>query len=398
MRAMNLLLGLSALAALSATSLPARAADPASQLAEAWNGAGIELYSQLAKQPGNLVLSPYSVGAALAMAQQGAAGATSEEMAKTLRLGPDGELGEAAADLAKRIAERAAGDDVELDLAAALHLARHGDLVRQEYRDRMRELFAAEITQGEKVDAVNAWVKEKTGGRIPQILSRLDPRALAVLLTAIRVKAQWAVRFDPEQTAPAPFRLASGESIETPTMRAGGAYRAFADEKLMAIEIPYSAPGFSMVVVTTAEAAAADAEIDAARLPEILRSLAAAEPHRIDLRLPKFAIKSEVDLVDPLIAMGIKAAFDDLRADFSRMANAGGTNNIYISQVRHHAEFEVTEEGAEGSAATAVETSIRSMAKPPRFAVDRPFLFAVVERETGAVLLLGRVADPRPQG
>jgi serpin B len=38
---------------------------------------------------------------------------------------------------------------------------------------------------------------------------------------------------------------------------------------------------------------------------------------------------------------------------------------------------------------------VRPVSLPATFSVDRPFLFAVRERGSGAILFVGRVADPR---
>jgi len=94
--------------------------------------------------------------------------------------------------------------------------------------------------------------------------------------------------------------------------------------------------------------------------------------------------------------MGVTDASDMNRADFSGMD--GRKLWLYISAVLHQAFVRVDEEGSEAAAATAVMVTLG--ARPTRSAVfraDRPFLFFIREKETGSVLFLGRVVDPRPE-
>ena len=57
----------------------------------------------------------------------------------------------------------------------------------------------------------------------------------------------------------------------------------------------------------------------------------------------------------------------------------------------------VDEKGTEAAAATAVVMRLTEAAAPPAnvFRADRPFLFLIRHIESGAVLFMGRVTDPR---
>ena len=98
-----------------------------------------------------------------------------------------------------------------------------------------------------------------------------------------------------------------------------------------------------------------------------------------------------------IVATGMKRAFDASRADFSGMTGRAQAQ-LAISDVVHRAVIDVTEEGTEAAAATAVAMMAASMpAKIEPFVVDRPFLFYITDETTGAILFQGRVSDPRPQ-
>ena len=114
-------------------------------------------------------------------------------------------------------------------------------------------------------------------------------------------------------------------------------------------------------------------------------------PRLVTGSLPRFGFESEFNLVPSLMSLGMTDAFDGSQADFSGMSTAG---DLYISGVFHQAFVAVDEIGTEAAAATAVVVSDTSAPEPVTVVVDRPFLFVVRDRPTGAVLFLGRVVDP----
>ena len=100
------------------------------------------------------------------------------------------------------------------------------------------------------------------------------------------------------------------------------------------------------------------------------------------------------DLNDPLKALGMSVAFDRGKADFSGIRQQ---KDLFISQVKHKAVIEVNEEGTEAAAATSVgmsTTSMRPVQQRFNFVADRPFLLAIRDQQTGAILFLGAVFEP----
>jgi serpin B len=129
-----------------------------------------------------------------------------------------------------------------------------------------------------------------------------------------------------------------------------------------------------------------------------MKSLFAAlrtPPRHVELALPRYYATFKSSLVGIFKSMGMRRAFDFKTADFSGMTGkAQAELPLAIGQIMHAAVIDVAEEGTEATAATMVAKAIRS---PPAqmFRVDRPFLFAIVDETTGAVLFAGRIADPR---
>jgi serine protease inhibitor len=112
---------------------------------------------------------------------------------------------------------------------------------------------------------------------------------------------------------------------------------------------------------------------------------------KVDLILPKFTIKSDLDLKTALLDLGVTDMFDKSAADFSGIT---GRPNIYVSNALHKAYVEVNEEGTEASASTGISYVPTSILLETQVKVDRPFLMIVKERSTGAVLFMGRLVVP----
>lgn len=361
---------------------------------------------------GNAVVSPASVWEALAMTHQGARGKTAAEIAGVLGMPDDPAEIAAAADALRASCGEAKGTAITLDVANRLWVQR-GKALEPDFTAALRERFAAgvgvvdfatghEAARGE----INAWVSARTAEKIPELLKAgvITPLTRLVLTNAVYLKAPWAKPFEKSATRPEAFLLGPGLSVEVPFMHA--AERLVAgrvgegDEAATVCEVPYAGWRLVMVVVVP------DA-VDG--LDEVLGELDGdwrtkwhgegggdVRPRKVDLALPKWTARKPLGLNDALKALGMRLAFDANEADLSGI---DGTRELFVSDVVHEGFVEVSEEGTEAAAATGVVVGVRSMA-PSReepFAVraDRPFAWAIVDRETGVVLFAGTVADPR---
>jgi serpin B len=132
--------------------------------------------------------------------------------------------------------------------------------------------------------------------------------------------------------------------------------------------------------------AAFERSLTADRLNKLLGAL---KPTDVDVSLPRFKVTAEFQLKDALSSMGMTDAFRDGVADLSGM---DGRKKLFISRIVHKAFVDVNEEGTEAAAATGVV--VKAISAPPSFDADHPFVFLIREKRTGAILFLGRLADP----
>jgi serine protease inhibitor len=348
-----------------------------------------------AEAPGeNVFLSPFSVSMALGMTLNGARGETAEAIARALQ-----KEGLATAEL--NAAYRGLLDLLpHLDRAVSLEIANavfsRSDLpVEPAFTEALRTYFDAEaealdFSRPEAAARINGWVRERTRGRIPELVEPpLPANAVMYLVNALYFKGRWAQPFDPRLTRDDRFRLTGGGTAPVRMMSRRGDYLTYDDGEVSALELPYGSGRYAMTVLLPRQGASLDtllARLDDARWAEITAGL--TEGHLI-VEMPRLQLEYDVTLNDVLIALGMEPAFSPSRADFSGVSPVPG---LYVSRVLHKTFVEVNEEGTEAAAATAVEFGIVSA--PPSFRVDRPYVFAIRERTTGAILFAGRIERP----
>ena len=361
-----------------------------------YNRTGQRLFRALAETPGNIVLSPYSVGTAMAMATVGARGETEAEMAKALSLELPRDDVDAANAAVLSSLDKAATDSFQLHIANALMLARLGGVVSDAYVTLLRRGYSADVFSGADAATVNAWVKKRTDGKIDSIVSHLDPTTVMVLVDAIYFKAPWQKAFHAEETRAEPFQLDNGQ-VKVAMMQTEDLFHLATRPGYRAIELPYTGERVSMIVMLPdAGAREVVQRLDGDEMGRLLAQLR-SPADRVRLSLPRFRSSFETSLKEPFWQMGIHRAFDLRAADFSGVTGRPPSEvPLAISQIRHRAMIDVTEEGTEAAAATGIGMSTTALRPPPEtFRVDRPFLFAIVDRETKAILFEGRIEDPR---
>ena len=242
---------------------------------------------------------------------------------------------------------------------------------------------------------INDWVEKQTNEKIKDLLpaGAIDSLTRLVLTNAIYFKGTWAKQFDPKSTYDGQFWANGKDAVKAPLMHQSGEFNFYDSPDLKAVELPYSGQGLSMLVLLPTQCAGL-ADLEKKLTPEQLAKWTEQmKPTKeLSVTLPKFKFTSEFSLKDRLSALGMKDAFNPDKADFSGMN--GGKEEVYLSAVIHKAFVEVNEEGTEAAAATGVVVKARAVRVTPTFIADHPFVFLIRDNKSGAILFLGRVADP----
>ena len=366
----------------------------AADAAASSNAFGFDLHRAVAEPGDNTVTSPLSASVLLAMVAAGAGGDTAVAMTDTLRLdGVDDPR------FAALLAELAQVEDVELAVANSLW-ANEGTPFEQDYLDFARETYGAtleEVALGEQAaaDRIDEWVEERTEGLIEDMADDLglpDPNAVLVLLNAVYFLGEWTEQFDPDDTRDAPFTLADGDTVQVPTMPRDDdelEVELSRQDDHQLVRLPYGEDErFGMEIVLPDEAHDLDDFLDGFDADAWQASVAELSSTRVsELALPKFELEWDAELNDALAALGMGPAFE-ASADFSPMS----PTDPWLETVVQKTYLRVDEAGTEAAAATG---GVMVESAPPELRIDRPFAFTVSDRETGAILFLGSVHDPR---
>ncbi len=355
----------------------------------------------------NVFISPPSVAVALAMTYNGADGETQQAMARALNI--EGfELAKLNSSYADLLALLQNPDSsIELSIANSLW-ARKGLPFRDDFLERNRESYAARIEEldfasSDAARTINDWVNDKTRGTISKIVDDpIDPELIMFLINAIYFKGTWTTEFADSLTDERTFTLADGSRIQHPLMSTTDTLPYFAGETFQSVSVPYGSGRISMYVFLPSRDSDLPALLAQLNTENWDRWMESYNKMEGDLALPKLRVEYDVNLNDALSALGMEVAFSPDRANFGRMFPITSAQNVYISAVKHKTFVEVNEQGTEAAAVTSVEVAITEFNPnaPQRFSmiVDRPFLFAIRDNQTGIVLFMGAIVDPSAGG
>jgi len=379
-----------------------------SEVVAALHGLAGGLYGQLGAEPGNLVLSPYSVAVALGMTLPGAGGRTAAEMRDVIGVRNDARFHGGLNALTAYVEglagpqDRADGSRAELALDGANQVyGQRGvgweqdflDLLAREYGAGLRTVDYENAHEEARV-LINDWVAGRTQDRIPELIPAgvLDHLTRLVLVNALYLKAPWESPFEKSLTESMRFHRSDGSSVAVDTMvQPMLATTMTQGDGWRGARLPYAGRALAMTLVLP----------DPGRLGEVEGSLtsggladmvSAGRRAVLDLQVPRWTFRTQAPLKGVLQQLGMQTAFDPHEADFGAMTEED--LDLYVSAVLHEGFIAVDEEGTEAAAATAVVMSETSAPVTEPFHVDRPFLFAIHDVEHGTPLFLGRVEDP----
>lgn len=371
------------------------------ELALAREKFGFKLFNQLrGDKEENLFISPASISFALAMTYNGAAAATRQAMARTMEIeGMSLEALNRGNELWRR-ALSTSDPKVKLHLANSLWLDR-GQAFKPEFLKNNEQFYGAALEVLNFRDpgapaAINAWVAKETSGKITRIVDKIGPPL--VLINAVYFKGTWNRPFDKALTRELPFTSGSGKQKPVPMMSQSGSYSYYQGKNFQAVNLPYGGKTrFGMKIFLPAKDSSLQEFFRELNAGNWRQWLAALQPTPGTIKLPRFKLEYEASLKAPLQALGMEVAFNKHKADFSNLCPPPGA---YIDDVIHKTFVEVNEEGTEAAAVTAVKM-LATAARPPdpqktfTMVVDRPFFVAIDDLETGALLFMGAIVEPK---
>ncbi|MCC8122836.1 MAG: hypothetical protein LIO58_04780, partial [Oscillospiraceae bacterium] len=349
-------------------------------------------------QDKNYIVSPLSLKMALAMAANGADGATQQEILDVLGIDDlDAYNSEAKA----LIASLNSNEEVEFNLANSIwyntdYYGKSGSGFAAPYISTIQDSYqgvAQTIDNATGSQTVNDWISAQTEDKITDVVSDEDmPETLSLLVNTIYFKGKWQEPFNEANTQEAVFTDRNGKETETAFMHYISYYAYYEDEDYQVLACPYEDGSTNMYFVLPRDGSA----LTQAAFDEAVANM---EYSYVYLSVPKFTTEyTHKDLVELLKALGVQTAFDVGTADFFNMfltESVDQSDPPYISNILQKTFISVDEKGTEAAAATVVGLSGGSSTPPPEpivFRCDRPFTYIIRDDSTGTILFMGEYA------
>ena len=331
----------------------------------------------------NVVVSPYSAGAALSMLTEGALGQTKVELDNALNGCLFGGQ------------ELDGGDSVVVKSANSVWIDsdfsvrnRYVNLLQKDYNALVETLrFSDPAT----VRAINNWCAENTEGKITEIIDRLTPGDVMVLLNALYFNAPWEEAFDANLTSKADFHGVSGDK-QVDMMYRKGRYNYAEFQGCQIIELPYLGSTYSMFVVLPPAGMKIESVLPYVNENVYRSAMNMLAPVEVKFRMPKVKMETELLLNDALMGMGVRTAFTSA-ADFKGISEMGP---LVVSQVKQKCYVDIAETGTEAAAVTAVMVRLTAVRPDPdlkTMTVDRPYVFFIADKESDDILFAGKIVN-----
>lgn len=357
----------------------------------------------------NAVLSPVSAYLALTLLACGSSGKTAEELSATLRI-PEDKWADYGNAIINWINESRGETSVKTANSIWFDSKKEYEPV-QSYLDTITDALAAkayeaDLTKDKTVDAINKWVSDSTKGLIEKLRDKpYDEYVAAVILNALYFEAEWKIKFEAEDTTQKQFTTADGTKENVDFMNKFGCDQIYVKGNgYDGVVLPYSNDGSEAgdlaFVALRPEEGKSPKELLSSLTAEDLKA-AATEKNTVfmNLSMPKFDVDYKQELNKTLAEIGLEQTIND-GADMSGMFDANAAKNMLID-VMQVVKIQVDEEGTKAAAVTEIQVSETAaqveQEEPMEFNLDRPFLYAIVDTDSGMPLFMGTMDNPKTE-
>ncbi|NXX89831.1 A1AT2 antiproteinase, partial [Centropus bengalensis] len=345
----------------------------------------------------NVFFSPISISTAFAMLAVGAKGATLSQIFEGLGFNslPETLIHDIHESFHKVLAVlNCTTVNITLNIGNALFMAT-GYEPQETFLQNTKQFYDAEFKASnfnnpeEAKNQINNYIKEKTKGKIPELIAHLDQSTVLVLLNYIYFKAAWEKSFDPLRTYEDDFFVHTNTPARVNMMQQDSNYYSYYDQDLSCevVELPYQGTARALLILPD-DGKMKQVE-DALSKETVCKWDNRLETRRLNLHLPKISISGSYDVKNLLKEMGITEVFST-NADLSGIT---GSRNLQVSQAIHKALLEVDEAGTEAAGATAIILN-RGLRPSVTIKFNRPFIVLISDKATGTTLFFGKVVDP----
>lgn len=359
----------------------------------------LELFALTAtSEEENTVISPLSAYLLLCLAANGADGDTLAELETALGASAK-QLNTLCSELVATLTEPAGRTTLEIANSVwtdeTLALSEEFSTYAKEHFNA--DIFSVDMDVDSTRKSVNEWVNEKTHGLIQSLRSEnYDSDTLMSLINAVYFNAKWQNPFSKDATSQKLFTCSNGVAVGADFMGSYMKQRSYVkSDKVEGILLPYDDGRTALLAIRPTDGSSA-AELAKSLTEDSLKEyINSAKGTLMNFSMPVFSAESRIDLNSSLSAMGITKIFDPDNADFTRLGDIGD-QSVFISSLLQKAKIIVDEEGTEAAAVTEATFGTTSMptTDPVELHLDSPFVYAIVQLDTGLPIFLGVLNNP----
>ena len=377
-----------------------------SEQISALSGSAFEMLQQIASSEeagSNILISPTSMMIAFGMLENGANGETLSQIEKTFGSIPVSEMNPIMYRMAQRFNE---AEDVNWNVANSIWFKDDGKVeVVPDFASAVKNYYNADIWMApfdqSTLEDINGWVNDQTYGMIPGILDNIPEDARMYLINAMAFEGEWMNEYEESDIYEGQLFTNHDNSTTEVTMLYSVENNYFEIAGGTGFIRPYKGGEYSFVGILPKEGTSIEDYL--AKLAEngdefanLIRNPEYSYENVI-VRMPEFSDDYFIEMSDVLKEMGMEDAFDPDIADLTNMVRAidNPDYNAVIGRVLHKTHIEVNREGTRAAAVTAIETldaCAAPMVEEPIFVtLDRPFVYGIVDNETGLPVFIGCV-------
>lgn len=351
--------------------------------------------SVLESKDENVLISPVSIQLALAMTANGADGNTKAEMEALL--GGEISLEDLNEYLYSYVNNLPSAEKYKLQIANSIWFRDdEGRLqVEKDFLQKNADYYGAQAYKSafddQTLKDINNWVKGHTDGMIDSILDQIDDDAVMYLINALVFDAEWQHVYDKSDVYKGKFTSIDGTEKQVDMMHSEETVY-LQDENATGFMKPYSGSKYSFAALLPNEGVDINEYIAGLTGEDLMKTLNTPQLGMVMATLPKFSYEYELTMNDVLKELGMPTAFNETKADFSKLGESS-RGNIFIGEVLHKTFISVDELGTKAGAVTKVEMNDES-APMSEWVVNlnRPFVYMIIDNERKLPVFIGLVA------
>lgn len=344
----------------------------------------------------NILISPESVLSTLAMTANGADGQTLTEMEEVLCGGM--EIQTFNEYMYTYLHELVVSEDIIFHDVNSIWIKDEPELrVKEDFLETDRNYYVTDVFQADfdtdTVADINEWVDTHTKGMIPQLLTEIPQGAEMYLLNALAFEGEWEHPYEEKQINEEGIFTDYLGNEEMVTMLRSTESQYITGEQVTGFVKNYKGGDYAFLALLPEEGIRLEDYIASLNGDDFLALYDNRTDQDVVVEIPEFTYDYDTELQESLAALGMEEAFEP-GADFSNMAETNGS--LYISRVLHRTYIQVDRAGTKAAAVTAVEMTKEAdlemnSAELLRVDLNRPFVYAIVDTETGLPIFLGAV-------